>query len=197
MRVGHREAWPTPSARRGENLPACRGRHPHLDHFDHECDEEARAVLLGATNSWFPITLSALAIPQSKDPLSQLVQDGWEFFEELESEAEVSFTVKTLKKTGALPGIDKYPAASIWSAIEVHRTGGGQEVVGEADIKGPEWDVLTEADPPTDYPEFHEQEGRHAAGLCKAHQQSVAPGATARGQCLAGLHSGGGARRNG
>src|SRR5690606_23478459 len=80
-----------------ENLPACRGRHPHPDHFDNECDEEARAVLLGATNSWFPITLSALAIPQTKDPLSQLIQDGWEFFEELESEAEVSVTVKTLR----------------------------------------------------------------------------------------------------
>jgi hypothetical protein len=26
--------------------------------------------------------------------------------------------------------------------------------VGEADIKGPEWDVLTEANPPTDYPHF-------------------------------------------
>jgi len=137
-----------------ENLPSCRGRHPHLDHFDKECDEEARAVLLGATNSWFPITLSALAIPQTKDPLSQLVQDGWEFFEELKSEAEVSLTVRTLKKTGALPGIDKYPATSIWSAIEAHRTGGEQDVVGEADIKGPEWDVLTETDPPTDYPHF-------------------------------------------
>lgn len=106
-----------------ENLPACRGRHLHLDHFDHECEEEACAVLLGATNSWFPITLSALAMPQGKDPLSQLVQDGWEFFEELESEAEVS--VKTLKKTGALPGIEKYSTASIWSPIKVHRTGGG------------------------------------------------------------------------
>ncbi|AWI78856.1 sulfate ABC transporter substrate-binding protein [Parazoarcus communis] len=137
-----------------ENLPGCRGRHPHLDHFENECDEEARAVLLGATNSWFPITLSALAIPQTKDPLSQLIQDGWEFFEDLDSEAEVSVTVKTLKKTGALPGIDKYAAAAIWAAIEAHRSGGGQEVVGEADIKGPEWDVLTEANPPTDYPHF-------------------------------------------
>ena len=100
-----------------ENLPACRGRHPHLNHFDNECDEEARAVLLGATNSWFPITLSALAIPQTKDPLSQLIQDGWEFFEELGSESAVSVTVNILKKTGSLPGIDKYPAASIWSAI--------------------------------------------------------------------------------
>lgn len=137
-----------------ENLPSCRGRHPHLDHFDEECDEEARAVLLGSTNSWFPITLSALAIPQAKDPLGQLIQDGWEFFEDLDSEASVAVTVKALKKTGALPGIDKYPASAIWSAIDAHRLGGEQEVVGEADIKGPEWEVLTAANPPADYPHF-------------------------------------------
>ncbi|HEJ6137334.1 TPA: DUF1998 domain-containing protein [Pseudomonas aeruginosa] len=137
-----------------ENLPSCRGRHPHLDHFDEECDEEARAVLLGSTNSWFPITLSALAIPQAKDPLGQLIQDGWEFFDDLDSEATVAVAVKTLKKTGALPGIDKYPVSDIWAAIEAHRNGGGQETVGEADIKGPEWEVLTAANPPADYPHF-------------------------------------------
>ena len=137
-----------------ENLPSCRGRHPHLDHFDEECDEEARAVLLGSTNSWFPITLSALAIPQANDPLGQLVQDGWEFFEDLDSEAAVAVAVKMLKKTGALPGIDKYPASDIWAAIKAHRNGGDQETVGEADIKGPEWEVLTAANPPADYPHF-------------------------------------------
>ncbi|MBF1236199.1 MAG: sulfate ABC transporter substrate-binding protein, partial [Lautropia mirabilis] len=137
-----------------ENLPSCRGRHPHLDHFDEECDEEARAVLLGSTNSWFPITLSALAIPQAKDPLGQLIQDGWEFFDDLDSEAAVAVAVKMLKKTGALPGIDKYPASDIWAAIEAHCNGGNQETVGEADIKGPEWEVLTAANPPADYPHF-------------------------------------------
>jgi hypothetical protein len=137
-----------------ENLPGCRGRHPHLDHFDKECKEEARVVLLGATNSWFPITLSALAIPQAKDPLSQLIQDGWEFFEELDSENEVAVAVKMLKKSGTLPGIDKHSASSIWTAIEAHRTGGAPDSIGEADIKGPEWNVLTEPNPPTDYPHF-------------------------------------------
>lgn len=137
-----------------ENLPGCRGRHPHLDHFDHECDEEARAVLLGATNSWFPITLSALAIPQTNDPLSQLIQDGWQFFQGVTSEALVPVVVQTLQIGGLLPGIDKYPVEAIWLAIETHRSGGGKEVVGEADIKGPEWEVLTQANPPTDYPHF-------------------------------------------
>ncbi|GIV04350.1 MAG: hypothetical protein KatS3mg015_3180 [Fimbriimonadales bacterium] len=137
-----------------ENLPSCRGRHPHLDHFDDDCDEEARAILLGSTNGWFPINLSALAIPQAKDSLGQLIQEGWDFFDDLDSEAAVAVTVKTLKKTGVLPGIDKYSAADIWAAIGAHRHGGGQDTVGDADIKGPEWDVLTADDPPADYPHF-------------------------------------------
>lgn len=149
-----------------ENLPACRGRHPHLDHFDTECNEEPRAVLLGATNSWFPITVSALAIPQAQDPLSQLIQDGWELFEDLTSEAEVAVTVKALKKTGALPGIDKHAAPTIWAAIEVHRKG-GKDGTDEEDIKGPEWDVLTEANPPTDYPHFMSKKVCTPVGLEK------------------------------
>lgn len=137
-----------------ENLPSCRGRHPHLDHFDEECDEEARAVLLGSTNSWFPITLSALAIPQAKDPLGQLIQDGWAIFQGVTAEALVPIVLQTLKATGGLPGIEKHSASDIWGAIEAHRNGGGQVVVGEADIKGPEWEVLTAANPPADYPHF-------------------------------------------
>lgn len=136
-----------------ENLPGCRGRHPHLDRYDENCQEEARAVLLGATNSWFPITLSALAIPQSKSPIGQLIQDGWEFFEDVESVEEVPFVVKTLKKTAALPGIDKYPTESIWKAIQAYRSG-EEEDVSEADIKAPEWEILTDPNPPTDYPHF-------------------------------------------
>lgn len=137
-----------------ENLPSCRGRHPHIDHFDEECDEEARAVLLGSTNSWFPITRSALAIPQAENPVGQLIQDGWAVFQGVTSEAMVPIVVQTLKVTGGLPGIEKHSASDIWSAIEAHRNGGGQDVVGEADIKGPEWDVLTAVNPPADYPYF-------------------------------------------
>lgn len=137
-----------------ENLPACRGRHPHLDVFEDNCQEEARAVLLGATNSWFPVTLSALAIPLSRNPISQMVQDGWDYFEDLTSEAEVAITVKTLKKTGALPGIDKHDPKSIWEAIEAYRSGAATDVVSESDIKSPEWEVLTHPNPPTDWPHF-------------------------------------------
>lgn len=138
-----------------QNLPACRGRHPHLDTFEQNCDEEARAVLLGATNSWFPITLSALAIPMEKNPLNQLIVDGWEYFEEIESELEAKITIKTLSKSGALPGIGEYSPADVWNAIKSKKDGNvNEEYVTETDIKGPEWKVLTSSRALTDWPHF-------------------------------------------
>ncbi len=137
-----------------ENLPSCRGRHPHLGTFESECSEQARSVLLGATNSWFPITMSALAIPLTRDPVAQLVLDGWNYFEDLESVNEVKITIKTLKRSGALPGIDKHSPEAVWTVVQERKTGGGQDGVTEADIKGPEWDVLIDPHPPTDWPHF-------------------------------------------
>jgi hypothetical protein len=136
-----------------ERLPACRGRHPHLDQYDDNCEQPARTVLLGATNSWFPITLSALAIPLSAGPIAQLVQDGWDYFEKLNSEAEVTITVDTLKKVGILPGIEKYTPNEIWLAIQSVKNGKDPSLT-EADIKGPEWKVLINPNPPTDWPHF-------------------------------------------
>lgn len=134
------------------NMPSCRGRHPHLNHFDEDCAEESRAILLGATNGWFPVTHSVLAIPQAGSPLAQLVADGWIFFEDIDSASEVAAVVKTLKKTAQLPGVERFTEEQIWSAIESHRNGGVD--AEPRDLKGPEWDVLTSDDPPIDYPHF-------------------------------------------
>lgn len=138
-----------------ENLPACRGRHPHLDKYEKDCNEAPRAVLLGATNSWFPITISVLAIPLERNPIAQMVQDGWDYFEDIESVEETGFVVKTLKKGGNLPGIDKYDIEEIWKVIQAKRDGTLEDTaITETDIKGPEWEVLTDPNPPTDWPHF-------------------------------------------
>lgn len=137
-----------------DNLPACRGRHAHLDRFDSGCPEEARPVLLGATNSWFPITLSALAIPLNEDTVSQLVRDGWDYFSEATSEDEIAITVRTLKRTGSLPGIDRHAPKAIWQAVERIRSGVDDTAVTAADIKAPEWRVLMSPEPPKDWPHF-------------------------------------------
>ena len=138
-----------------ENLPACRGRHPHLDKFENDCSENVRAVLLGATNSWFPITLSVLAIPLERDLLKQLLVDGWEYFKDVETEAELKIVIKTLVKSASLPSIDKYTSADIWTAIQAKLSETSTEsLVTDADIKRPEWDVLTDSNPPSNWPHF-------------------------------------------
>ena len=137
-----------------ENLPACRGRHPHLNQYE-ECTESPRTILLGATNGWFPITLSVLAIPLERDQLKQLVLDGWEYFSDAESADEIKVIVKTLVKSGNLPGIDKWDHRDIWKIVEERKEGkSSATVISEGDIKDPEWDVLTSDDPPTDWPHF-------------------------------------------
>jgi len=137
-----------------ENIPACRGRHPHLDKYDPSCDEDAKGVLLGATNSWFPITLSALAIPLTRDPIIQLVQDGWDYLKDAESVLEVKITIRTLSKTSSLPGIDQYSADEVWAVIDAINKGEIGDTVTQEDIKGPEWEVFIEPNPPTDWPHF-------------------------------------------
>lgn len=137
-----------------DNLPACRGRHPHLNSYE-ECPEEPRTILLGATNGWFPITLSVLAIPLEKNQLEQLLSDGWTYFSDAESVDEVKAIVKTLIKSGGLPGIDKWDPQDVWRAIEDRRAGRtNTAVVSEGDIKEPEWNVLTSDTPPTEWPHF-------------------------------------------
>ena len=136
-------------------LPACRGRHPHLDDYDEDCEAEARTVLLGATNSWFPITVSVLAIPHIGDTLTQLVEDGWEDLKDVEDETELKGFLKAFKKRGILPGLDRYSAGEIWGAIERKKKGGaGEPEMVERDVKLPEWMVLTHPNPPTDWPSF-------------------------------------------
>jgi hypothetical protein len=134
-------------------LPACRGRHPHLDHFEEDgCEQPGRAVLLGASNGWFPVTLSALAIPQFGDPLSQIVADGWGLLSSVQDEAVLDAVVTALKNAGQLPGIERFSMEEIWLAIERHRSGAQEEEA--QDLKAPEWAVLS-ADPlPTGHEDF-------------------------------------------
>ena len=137
-----------------ENLPKCRGRHPHLNKFDESCDEDARPVLLGATNSWFPIQLSALAIPILNNPLKQLVLDGWEDLKEVESIEQLKGILKVMIRRGILPSIEKYKPEEIWQCIEDIRSGKEEDEVTESDIKSPEWEILISENPPTDWPHF-------------------------------------------
>jgi len=141
----------------GENaakyLPRCRGRNPHLDTYE-ECTENCRTVLLGASNGWFPIQRSVLAIPIQGDSLSQIVDDGWGSLDNIKQEDQVELVVNILNSTNALPGIERFSKEEIWEAIEKKRSGASRVNFHFSDLKSPEWEVLTKPNPPTDFPHF-------------------------------------------
>ena len=147
--VGLLEIWRRHQSRR-QNL--CRGRHPHLDQIAGECDQPPRAINLGASNGWFAVSLSVLAIPQNGNPLSQLIRDGFKFFEDCQSVSELELIVKTLKMANQLPEIDNFTTDEIWKTLEAYRV--GDQLEDQDDLKHPEWEVLTSPELPKDYPHF-------------------------------------------
>lgn len=129
-----------------KTLPACRGRHPHLDAFDHEpCTEQARPVILGATNAWFPVTLSALAIPLAGDPVAQFVEEAWEDIKDAKEESFLQGVLWMLRRQGRFPQLEDLDVHDIWEALRRRASGvpeADRHVTAE-EIKRPEWDVLT------------------------------------------------------
>lgn len=124
------------------DLPPCRGRRPHLRDFDVErCDSRLRTLLLGASNTWFGLTLSALAVPEATDPLERLVEDAWETLKDVDDVAIVGF----LRRQGKLGDLAKHGDADIWAAVQKRRAGGPAAEDG-LDLKAPEWRVLSDPD---------------------------------------------------
>jgi hypothetical protein len=49
-----------------EKLPqTCRGRHPHLNAFDNQCDARPALIMMGASNLWFASTQSIIVMPRT------------------------------------------------------------------------------------------------------------------------------------
>ncbi len=135
-----------------ELLPKCRGRHPHLGRADPSCDERLRPVLLGASNSWFPVTLTVLAIPTRGDKLAQLLGDKSDLFSDVNSQPELILTLKILSKSGMLGGLAEHKPQEVWDALQELRSGGGGEE--GVDLKKPEWEAFTSPNPPQNWPDF-------------------------------------------
>ncbi len=124
------------------HLPQCRGRWPHLRKFDEEeCKELQRGILLGASNSWFPMMLSALSIPTTTDKLGQLIEQNWAELEECESAREIKLKRKLLR------GLSAYSDEQIWEAVEKKKGGEGEGEEEAIDLREPEWKVFSNPDP--------------------------------------------------
>jgi Domain of unknown function (DUF1998) len=130
--------------RAAETMPGCRGRHPHLQQFEPEgCREQARAMLLGASNQWFAVIESVLSLPVSEDPLKQLVVDLWGPLSAVPNREALEPMLRMVPELRPLAGRD---ADLVWQAIEIRRAAQASGDVAEPlDLRGPEWALF--ADP--------------------------------------------------
>ncbi|GER84008.1 hypothetical protein KTAU_26450 [Thermogemmatispora aurantia] len=140
-----------------KHLPPCPGRHPHLRQRE-DCNETPRAILLGASNSWFPLLLSTLAVPEVRDPLEQLVIQHWALLSKVTSQEGVTL----LKSIGQLAGsLEAYEDGQIWAVVarrqreqEEEAEAGESKYGGPSLLKVPEWRVLSQPQSVLDADDF-------------------------------------------
>ena len=122
----------------------CPGHHPHIRLVEQGCAENAKPILLGASNSWFPSALSALSIPRAVDKLGKLVEEQWLELKDTEDLDEIRLLRKKLHKFQSLIHLfSEYADQDIWSAIEAKRAGRQQGDLPAEDLKLPEWQIFS------------------------------------------------------
>lgn len=135
-----------------ENLPQCRGRNPHLRTFDDNCDQQMKALLLGASNSWFPIVLSALSLPTGSQKIDKIVDKNWPVLQKANSPENLEAIVGALQAMGQLQELMDQPQAEIWRSIQKKREGVKSE--DHMDLKTPEWKTLSHPETAENTPDF-------------------------------------------
>jgi hypothetical protein len=98
-------------------LPRCRGRHPHLQTFS-PCDEPLKLMVLGASNLWFGVTLSALHLPQD-DPIAATIADHWDVLSVQPTPAVLAAVVAGMP---ALHALRELSPDELAGAVEAERT---------------------------------------------------------------------------
>ena len=119
----------------------CQSFHPHLRAKDRcKCTEPARTILLGASNAWFPIVLSAISIPAAIDKLGQLIDDHWADMQDVDSIEAAKYACHPKR----MPEFAEFPVDTIWAAIEKKRAKQKEAEKPEpTDLKVLEWNVFS------------------------------------------------------
>ncbi|UXI81812.1 DUF1998 domain-containing protein [Streptomyces vinaceusdrappus] len=127
------------------NLPACRGRHPHLGTYETKgCSQQPVLMVAGASNQWFPLTLSALALPKGQGgDIDKLLDDHWPELQGVNDRSQFDF-MANIPQFGYLKEFD---ADAVVAAITVRKQGAEGPVPSapdvQADLFGPEWEALS------------------------------------------------------
>lgn len=133
-----------------QNLPACRGRHPHLQQFS-RCGRPVRLIVLGASNLWFSVTASALHLPQGQTT-SDIITANWQL---LGTQQSPEVMQQIIDGMDALRGLRGTPIEEIWAQVEKIRAGGGPAQPGPAgSLLDAEWAMLSRPTTDRQDPDF-------------------------------------------
>jgi len=121
-----------------QKLPKCRGRHPHLQRYE-PCGNQLQLIVLGASNMWFPVTVSALHLPTGAS-LAELVAEHAAL---LTGQPTPELAQMVIDLAPALAPLRAFPIEDVWKAICVLRDApaAGQESSG--DLLDAEWALLS------------------------------------------------------
>jgi hypothetical protein len=135
-----------------ENLPNCRGRHPHLQQFEQNgCGKRLRLMVLGASNLWFPVSASALHLP-TEQTVTDLVIANWELLEEAPS---LRFTQRIIEGMDELRALRAYPIEDVWACIErLLAEGGPKPPEAPESLRDEEWRLLSRPTTERQDPDF-------------------------------------------
>lgn len=127
-----------------ENLPGCRGRHPHLQRFE-SCGKPLKLMVLGASNLWFSVTASALHLPQGQT-IADVIAANWDLLGALPNPLVLHQIIDGMD---VVRGLRQAPIDQVWAAVEQLRGAGGPDVEPATDdLLQAEWRLL--ARPTTD-----------------------------------------------
>ena len=106
-------------------------------------------MLLGASNAWFAVTVSALSIPSDAGQLEQAVRENWVMLD-LAKSVEI---VEAFRRAGNLDALAAWSDEEVWAAVQAKRAedeGGDTDEDARVDtiqLKEAEWDVFSQPDP--------------------------------------------------
>lgn len=144
----------------------CPGHHPHLRSKE-VCSERARVILLGASNGWFPVVYSGLALPEELDTVGSLIAAHW-------GQIEGLLSLEQVKGIFALPpammpqltDLRELGPETVWNGIVARRESEGQPTAEDADdLKTPEWQLFSAENPNRDERDFKTQETEPPLGF--------------------------------
>ena len=113
------------------------------------CDRDSVLMVAGASNQWFPLTLSALALPKGQGgDIDKLLDDHWPELEKVEDRSELVFMAR-LPQFGFLK---EYDADAVIAAVTARKQGASGPAPSapdvQADLFRPEWEALSGPVPP-------------------------------------------------